>query len=213
MTMFRVLYEVSSFKFAFNELLELDEGSRAQIVSVVRSAPGQEPDVPDELSPAVAALRSLREIVSDESLDSVLKDIEQVGPPDAIAKLGDLTNHFSRTSDEEELTFLRNVERSALPILNKARFYVDLRTTELPDTQELRLVPVVVARFEFDEAISGNDSVTFQLTASSIKKFKSDLEDALATLRRSVELVGYDLVPEYFQAVVSDTDDDAAGKA
>lgn len=199
MTVFRALYTTSTFKAAFGDLLQLSGPNRDRVVAAVRSGPDDESELDDALQLAAAALRTLRDIASDSSVDELLADIDEAGPPNAIEQLGDLTQHLRRTEAEEERTFIRRVERSTLPILAKPRFSVDFRATRWRETDEIKVVPVVVARFEFDETVGGGDSINFQLSIGALKRLKSDIDSAIILLKESVESIGDRLVPADFR--------------
>lgn len=55
------------------------------------------------------------------------------------------------------------------------------------------MVPVVLARFEFDESIQVGDAISFQLTDASFEVLESEIE-RIRELRRKVESVFEDKI-------------------
>ncbi len=79
------------------------------------------------------------------------------------------------------------VQSAPLPVLEDSSFYVDLRAIEEDSSQRggIRFVPVVLARFFFDEPVPGN-LTAFQLTAEGLEELKKSVEKA-GRLLKAVE--------------------------
>ncbi len=75
------------------------------------------------------------------------------------------------------------VQRLALPALEEVGFFVDLRTTRDPATNEVKLVPVVLARLGFDEPIqAGGGALSFQVPDSALAALRNQLDQLGKTL-------------------------------
>lgn len=75
-------------------------------------------------------------------------------------------------------------QRSVLPTLDGLFLAVDLRIVEnAANAGQRELFPILLARFQFDEAVQGGDTVTFQLTEEHLV----DLENEITRVRRLIE--------------------------
>jgi hypothetical protein len=78
-----------------------------------------------------------------------------------------------------------STQRSVLPFLESASLTVDLRIVrESAAGEPLKFVPVIVARFTFDENVQTGDTVVFQLPDESVSELGKQLSTALSTLER-----------------------------
>lgn len=82
----------------------------------------------------------------------------------------------------------RTVER-VMPVLDLMLMEVDFRLVTDEDDQPLGFVPVVLARFGFDEAISGQDAVWFQIPESVLDEMTS----VVAGIRDQIETAKLDI--------------------
>ena len=78
---------------------------------------------------------------------------------------------------------VRNTAISLAPTIVNTQLYSDLRVIGEVPGGDWALVPVVVARIEFDEAIAGQQALFVQLTEDSLTQLKQNLEQAETTLR------------------------------
>jgi hypothetical protein len=73
----------------------------------------------------------------------------------------------------------RAIQRSVLPTLDGLSLTVDLRIVENASGEASReLFPVLLARFQFDEAVQGGDTVTFQLTEEHLEELQKQIKKA-----------------------------------
>lgn len=204
-TAFRALYQVESFKFAFDELLELDPEERQQVVAVAPERSGSEDlGLPSRLMPALSAFRMLRGLASEDSAEDVVADITEVCSPEIAAKFGTLADVLVPTEAEQETAFVREYEESALPVLVKPRIYIDFRAAPRLDSDEVKLVPVVITRFEFDEMVGGGSALSFQASVAMLRKLRSEIDSAMNLLERSTGLVNPVALPDYLLGTLSD---------
>jgi hypothetical protein len=81
--------------------------------------------------------------------------------------------------DDSDLARIRRltVERSLLPVLESHELTIDVRVGSMVADESLDLVPVVVARLEFDEPVgAGGRATVFQMPIGALADLKSSIE-------------------------------------
>lgn len=81
-----------------------------------------------------------------------------------------------------------SIQRSVFPVLEEASFTLDLRVPNDPEDDEL--VPVVLARFAFDEPPQAGESISFQLTDASLDALESDLARIRELREKVLKVIG-----------------------
>lgn len=131
-------------------------------------------------SSASAALRFAYEVAVREGFAPVRADIEQA---------------LHSTADSEKLTALLALVREddlvaqriagtrqrdgMLPNLVSHRVSLDFRTVSSDDIDNgIELAPTVIARFEFDEHVAGQEAVVFQIPLWALEELAEDLQEA-----------------------------------
>ena len=76
------------------------------------------------------------------------------------------------------------------PTVVDAHLYGDLRVVHHGPVEDWKLVPVVVARLEFDEPVAGQQALFIQLTEESLADLKREIERAETTLRSIRDRLG-----------------------
>jgi hypothetical protein len=196
MTAFRALYPINSFKSAFDQLVNLDSSDHPAVAEAARSSAVRSSD---SLVPAASALRTIRQIVSQESLESVLGDIEELCPPGTIEKLGDLVDVLQPTEEERDDDYAEDVERTALPFLLHPYIYCDLRATDWRETGEIKFAPVAIVRLNFDEVVGGGEAVSFQMGMRNLRALRDEIDSAIELINRAVQSLPADSVPRYYR--------------
>ena len=77
----------------------------------------------------------------------------------------------------------RKAAIAVAPTVVDAHLYGDLRVVHHGPVEDWKLVPVVVARLEFDEPVAGQQALFIQLTEESLADLKREVERAEAALR------------------------------
>jgi len=135
-----------------------------------------------------AVLEQVRRIVSasrEPEAKTLATDLE--------SKRDDLLNLLAERPEYNRNQRIESVQRVAFPALADAHFWIDLRVTGEGQGNEVKLVPVVLARFRFDEPLSSAaDSIAFQLPDSAL----SLLRDQLTRLEKRMSEVQKRLASE-----------------
>lgn len=175
MTAFRRLNRLQSFRDAFGSLLQLDDAEVSVVLKAVRDSANDtssEELVPDDLSPAYAALTILRRAAADDGVEAVLNDIKAAYRDSKVdvAKIGPM---LAQSEADRERQEIREAETSTLPVVVDGRLTLDFRV--LGHDDGVRLVPVFVARIDFDEPVAGSESVSFQASRDSLERMRKRL--------------------------------------
>lgn len=190
MTTFRRLHRLPSFRDSFGSLLELDDSELRTVVDAVQRIaidPDAEDMVPEDLGEAYSALAVVRSIAGNEGFDALVQDV-RTAYPDSTEAIDTLAPYFSPMEGEIEARTIREVETETLPIIVGGRVSLDYRVSRSSD-DKIKLVPLFVARINFDETVAGADAVTFQASAYALAKFRDNINDALALLDTSVKVI------------------------
>jgi hypothetical protein len=207
MTAFNRLINISSFKSSFQELLDLTDDRRLAVLDALNQF-HQDPEADDSprdesLLPAYSVLRTIRTVAAKEGLDELLRDIRAATPDDTDEKLAPLLPYLNPSEEENEVAFVRDVEESTLPVLLHIKFDLDYRVGNHDDA--IKLIPLFVGRFGFDEAtIGGSDVAVFQLNAATLKKMRGQIDDALELLQSSAKAIKGEYLPSPFAAKLAE---------
>lgn len=77
----------------------------------------------------------------------------------------------------------RNAAVAVAPTVVESQLYCDLRVISHGAVEDSKLVPVVVARLQFDEPVAGQQALFIQLTVDSLADLKREIDQADVTLR------------------------------
>ena len=83
------------------------------------------------------------------------------------------------------------------PTVVDAHLYSDLRVMHHGPVEDWKLVPVIVARLEFDESVAGQEALFIQLTEDSLADLKREIEQAETTLRGIRNRLGEHVLGEH----------------
>lgn len=152
----------------------------------------QDCDLEDQGRQALTAARLIRSAIRriDDTEDrrrslasfAALMTVDPFDPDDFSRFFSDLPE-----LDGEER---RRAAIAVAPTVVDAHLYGDLRVVHHGPVEDWKLVPVVVARLEFDEPVAGQQALFIQLTEESLADLKREVERAEATLRSIRDRLG-----------------------
>jgi len=191
----RTLWSVQSFRRTVAQLAQLSSEQLNQLRA--RTDGGFELDDADQVVPDVSPADSVQLVAALSELyeprlrgttpDQVLDELQGLAKRESRDLPHDFSEILARQRPalltllsprpEYDRTNWREItQRSGLPALEDVSLFVDLRVTTLGG-QGSQLVPVVVARLEFDEPISSAGlSIAFQVPDSALTVLREALE-------------------------------------
>lgn len=190
MTSFRRLDRLRTFRDSFGSLLGLNDSELTIVADEIQRTAGDpdaEDDLPDELSDAYSALIVVRSIASEEGVDALLDDVRSLYPE--APSVARLAPYFVPADGESETRAVRQAETETLPIIVGGRVSLDYRVSTAMD-DSIKLVPLFIARLNFDEDVRGAEAVTFQASAFALTRLRDDIDEALKLLHSSAEAIG-----------------------
>lgn len=176
--------------------LSLPRDSVDRIVSLVEKHASFDvpPDDLEEFERACSLEGKGRQVLGvAHMIRSAVQDIEQQETRDQdlieFASLVDVESfipesflRFFSPLPKLEAEDLRSAAVAIAPTLVNTRLYSDLRVIHQTSGIDWALVPVVVARFQFDEPVAGQQALFVQLTEDSIADLKQQIEIVEKTL-------------------------------
>lgn len=190
------------FKRTVREILELESGQLKELASLASSGFALTPESAsilglNEFPLTVGALRTMYRSAKghDDGPAGIIRELQDlVGSEESTRDLRPdweaLEDLLQRKPEADRAVSYETTQRSFFPVLEYSKFTVDMRVS---DEDEDAMVPVVLARFEFDESIQVGDAISFQLTDASFEVLESEIE-RIRELRRKVESVFEDKI-------------------
>ena len=126
---------------------------------------------------------------TEEETQALLADLKKVATDLGIqmvtAKEDALGRLFVRIPDYDRGIVRKRALEGVMPVLEDWVLYCELRVIAEDQGTEIEgYVPVVVARFEFDEPIAGQGAIVFQITEETLKRLDADVKRIGAVLER-----------------------------
>ncbi len=193
------VWEDAGFRSAVRGLLLLSDDVLDQVAQIAAMGPAagskaaleQGVDSDDEVH-AIAVLSFLLQQQQRQSIDteSLISELEE-----RVAESGEEFSDVDFGARKDRLAaILKNpeyvrkqqynvVQHQIFPTLQRVAGAIDLRVDERGD-EGPRVVPVVILRLEFDEAVNGSRAISFQLSDESVALLENELEE-LKSLRHS----------------------------
>lgn len=122
--------------------------------------------------------------------------VRRIGPPDErrqslidfaalmrSIRFNLMTSRFFSELPKLEREERRNAAVAVAPTVVESQLYCDLRVISHGAVEDSKLVPVVVARLQFDEPVAGQQALFIQLTEDSLADLKREIDRADVTLR------------------------------
>jgi len=180
------LWRITSFRRAVGALLDLDEATVSELRQRRAADPGSSPppglQVDEAIwKDAVAALGALYDLAAGLGVSSVVTELaELMGlDPQSDSRMKLLLTWLQPTRHDSETQSALRAQASFLPVLTSASATVDFRTTEVANEGDLKLVPVLVVRVNFDEPVSGSEAIVFQVNPAGLNEVIQKLQEAL----------------------------------
>lgn len=178
MTVLEQFLELPAFRQALSSLAEelhkTEPSALRTKLSVERVPQNINPDAVEgqKFIEAARAFGTLTDVGRREDHDKMVSDLLPHMPG---VDSRSLLTLLEEGPEELERAQGRRLRDSINPILTTTKYAVDLRLVKPND--ETQLAPVVMARFSFDEPITGSDSITFQMSAEALPVLISELQD------------------------------------
>lgn len=185
---------LDSYAFALRAFLESTPEDDASIRQLLGDLETSEPESQADFARwrMIRALRVAYDVAASEGLDETIHDIL-----DAIAEITDEQEARLRTLLEPSPELSQRLDLSKirdgfLPILRIVRMALDLRVAE--SSESAKLLPLVTARFAFDDNVGAGDSVVFQIPLSVLDSLHEDIAqmrsriDSLPSVLRTATL-------------------------
>jgi hypothetical protein len=190
------LWDAASFRSAVKDLLSLSASELEQLRTLTQAGFDIPPNQNFGLSQqrfalAIAAASALYTLQRNETQDVVgeldelvARSPDEFGDTDFSSRWEALRRLIATRPEMEEKRQLRAIEHSMLPALEVFGLSLDVRVWEAAEGAELRLVPVILARLQFDEPVQSGDVVTFQLSPAELDSLQDELDNARRLLER-----------------------------
>jgi len=130
---------------------------------------------------AAAALSTLYDLAGGLGVRAVVTELgELLGrDPQSDPQMKQLLTWLRPSRHDSETQSALRAQVSFLPVVTSASATVDFRTTEVANEGDLKLVPVLIVRLNFDEPVAGSEAIVVQLSPGGLNEVIQTLQGAV----------------------------------